>query len=72
MKKFCSSSKFESVRNKVRDFLEENKLITESQCGFHNKKSWLANLIEFYEDTVQHLDIGESVDAKYLYFGKVM
>ena len=44
------------IRDKLVTFLEENIVIDNSQHGFRNKRSCLANLPEFYNDVFNIYD----------------
>ena len=58
------------IRDKVVTYLEENKLINNSQHGFRNKRSCLTNLLDFYNDVFSLHDECGSVDVVYLDFQK--
>ena len=52
------------------EFLEENKLLRDSQHGFRTRRSCLTNLLEFLDLVSDYVDEGVPVDAVYLDFQK--
>ena len=58
------------IRDYLVKFLEENKLLRDSQHGFRNKRSCLTNLLEFLDLVSDYVDEGIPVDAVYLDFQK--
>ena len=58
------------IRDKIVNFLEENKIIKDSQHGFRNKRSCLTNLLDFYNEVYSMYDDTRSVDVIYLDFQK--
>jgi ribonucleases P/MRP protein subunit RPP40 len=58
------------IKTQISDFLENNKLIHETQHGFRRGKSCLTNLIEFSETISDYVDSGSPVDIIYLDFQK--
>ncbi len=52
-------------------YLERHSLISDSQHGFRNKRSYLSNLLTFYNDLFHAHDITRSLDIVYLDFQKV-
>jgi hypothetical protein len=58
------------IKDEVVKHLESNKLITDSQHGFRNKKSCLTNLLEFCENIAGVIDDGDPIDIVYLDFQK--
>ncbi|KAJ7395656.1 RNA-directed DNA polymerase from mobile element jockey-like protein [Pitangus sulphuratus] len=50
--------------------IEDKKEIRSSQRVFTKVKSFLSNLIAFYDDTTTWMDKGRTVDIAYLYFSK--
>jgi len=58
------------IRDKAVNYLEENKLIKDSQHGFRNKRSCLTNLLDFFNDIYNMYDDSRSVDVIYLDFQK--
>ena len=58
------------IRDKLVNFLEENKIIKDSQHGFRNKRSCLTNLLDFYSDVYNMYDDTRAVDVIYLDFQK--
>jgi hypothetical protein len=58
------------IKNQVTDFLNKEELIKDSQHGFRNGRSCLTNLLEFYDDMLEHVDRGDPVDIVYLDFSK--
>ena len=62
---------FESIiKDGIVVFLEENKLIRDSQHGFLSGRSCLTNLLDFMEEVTRELDNGNCVDVVYLDFAK--
>jgi ribonuclease P/MRP protein subunit RPP40 len=62
---------FESiVRDEMVLYLENNKLIHDSQHGFRKGKSCLSNLLSFLDQVTRTMDLGFSMDAIYLDFAK--
>ena len=51
------------LKEEIVKFLEDNKRITNSQHGFRNRKSCLANLLHFMERVLEYVDEGEPVDV---------
>ena len=58
------------IRERIQEFLEENKLINSSQHGFIKGKSCLINLIEFFERIFEWYNQDDSLDIIYLNFSK--
>ena len=58
------------LRNKIVEFLEEHKIITDTQHGFRNKRSCLTNLLDFLYDVFEMYEEGRAVDVIYLDFQK--
>ncbi len=58
------------IKEDIVKYLEDNKLIFESQHGFRNKKSCLTNLLEFTKFVSDKIDEGKPVDVIYLDFQK--
>ena len=54
------------VKKRIVEHLEQNKLITQHQHGFHLKMSCLTQLLEYTFDLENALDEGDCVDAIYL------
>src|SRR3981081_568834 len=54
------------LKEKITKYLEENRLIYESQHGFRRSRSRLTNLLEFMEYILEYVDKGESVDVIFL------
>ena len=50
-------------RDKIVEFLEKNKLITENQHGFCNNKSCLTNLFDLFNDVSTSWDFREPYDV---------
>ena len=58
------------IRDYLVRFLEENKLLRDSQHGFRTKRSCLTNLLEFLDLVSDYVDEGIPVDAVHLDFQK--
>ncbi|CAM4609709.1 unnamed protein product [Caretta caretta] len=58
------------LRESILNHLEERKVIRNSQHGFTKSKSYLTNLIAFYDEITGSLDVGKVVDVIYLDFSK--
>src|SRR5277367_6601805 len=58
------------LKEKIVEFLEETKLLGESQHGFRKDKSCLTNLLEYSQIVADYIDNGEPVDAIFLDFQK--
>ena len=58
------------IRDYLVKFLEDNKLLRDSQHGFRTKRSCLTNLLEFLDLVSDWVDEGIPVDAVYLDFQK--
>ena len=58
------------IRNKIVTFLEENKIIKDSQHGFRNRRSCLTNLLDFFYEVFNSYDETKAVDIIYLDFQK--
>jgi len=58
------------VRDKVVEFLEDNKLIRNSQHGFRKGSSCLMNLLLFLDKVIHSIDEGHGVDIVYLGLAK--
>ena len=58
------------VKDDVTEYLEENKLINNSQHGFRQKRSCLTNLLEYMEEVTKTVDSGQNIDMVYLDFSK--
>ena len=58
------------IKERLSDYLEENKILVQFQHGFRKKQSTLTNLIDFYEEVTKELDQGNKVDVVYLDFQK--
>ena len=58
------------LRDKIVKYLEKNKLISDTQHGFRNKRSCLTNLLDFFYDIMNIYDETKSVDIVYLDFQK--
>src|SRR3981081_389001 len=54
------------LKEKITKYLEENRLIYESQHGFRGSRSCLTNLLEFMEYVIEYVDKGETVDVIFL------
>ena len=58
------------MRDYLVKFLEENKLLRDSQHGFRTRRSCLTNLLEFLDLVSDYVDEGIPVGAVYLDFQK--
>ena len=58
------------IRDNMVNFLEENKILKDSQHGFRCKRSCLTNLLDFFHDVFNQFDECRSVDVIYLDFQK--
>ena len=56
------------IRDKIVEFLEKIKLITENQHGFRSNKSCITNLSDFFNDVYARWDVWEPYDVIYLDF----
>ncbi|GAB0183279.1 mitochondrial enolase superfamily member 1 [Grus japonensis] len=54
----------------INKHVEEKKVIRSGQHGFTRGKSWLTNLIAFYDDMTSWVDEGRAADVLYLDFSK--
>ena len=54
------------VREEIVKHLDINLIITPKQHGFRNKKSCLTNLLEYLDELVDAVDMGEGIDVNYL------
>ena len=62
---------FERVLRKfLVSHLEENSLLLEGQYGFRAKRSCLTQLLNYWDDILEHLENGSGVDAVYTDFAK--
>ncbi len=59
-----------TIRDKVVNYLEENKLIKDSYYGFRNTRLCLTNLLDFFNDIYKRYDDSRSVDVIRLDFKK--
>ena len=58
------------LRDKIVKYLEENKILNDSQHGFRNKRSCLTNLLDFFYEVFNSYDETRAVDIIYLDFQK--
>src|SRR6218665_2362688 len=58
-------------RPNVVEHLNEYNVIKGSQHGFTRGRSYLTNLLEFFEEVYERIDEGKPVDVIYLEFAKV-
>ena len=58
------------IKDGIVQFLEENKLIRDTQHGFTKNKSCLTNLLEFYHKLFHQHDSTKALDIVYLDFQK--
>ena len=54
------------IRNKTVRYLEGNKIIKDSQHGFRNRRSCLANLLNFFYEEFNSYDEPKAADSIYL------
>ena len=60
------------VRNNIMEYLINEKLLADAQHGFVSDRSCVTQLIETIEEWTQMLDKGNSVDAVYLDFVRLL
>ena len=60
------------VRNNIMEHLINEKLLADAQYGFVSGRSCVTQLIETIEEWTQMLDKGNSVDAVYLDFVRLL
>ena len=58
------------VKNEMTEYVESNKLMSDSQHGFRSGRSVQTNMVEFLNTTTKWLDEGRSFDVIYLDFAK--
>ena len=58
------------VKDRLIEFVEENKIISNAQHGFRKGKSCLINLLESFERWMEALDNGYGIDVIYLDYRK--
>ena len=58
------------ISGSIMDQLKANQGIRPSQHGFMNGRSYLTNLISFYDKVTRLVDEGKAVDVVYLDFSK--
>lgn len=58
------------IRDSLVQYLENNRLITDSQHGFRKGRSCVTNLLEFLDKVTGYVDSGENVDVVFLDFAK--
>jgi len=58
------------IKDKLLEFLDKNKVISEAQHGFRSGRSCLTNLLESFEQWTRALDEGFGLDVLYLDFRK--
>src|SRR5215813_8712498 len=58
------------IKETLSEYLEVNEILVNYQHGFRQKQSTLTNLINFYEEVIRELDLGNKVDVAYLDFQK--
>lgn len=59
------------IHNALVRHLDENDLVAVHQRGFIKAKSWLSNLVCFFDEATRRLDEGEQTDVWYLEFLKL-
>ena len=58
------------IKEEIVSYLEENELLKDTQHGFRKGRSYLTNLLEFFQMFTNEIDKGESMDILYLDFKK--
>jgi hypothetical protein len=58
------------IRDKIMRHMEENKLFTDCQYGFRNKRSTVLQLLKVLDQWTELLDEGNCLDVLYLDFSK--
>ena len=58
------------LRKHIVDHLEQSNLMNKNQHGFRSKHSTLSQLIAFYDQVINKLDKGSTIDAIYIDFAK--
>ncbi|CAM4557544.1 unnamed protein product [Caretta caretta] len=58
------------LKESILKHLDERKVIRNSQHGFIKEKSYLTNLIAFYDEITGSVDEGKAVDLVFLDFSK--
>ena len=58
------------LKDKIVTFLDDQKLIGDSQHGFRKGRSCLTNILNFLEYVTQQIDEGKPLDVVYLDFSK--
>ena len=54
------------LRDKIVDHLETNNLLSKHQHGFRSRRSCLTQLLEYFSDIHNSLDVNSPVDTTYL------
>ena len=54
------------IRNKIVEHLEDNNLLSNHQHGFRSRRSCLTQLLEYFTELHDIVDLGDPVDAIYL------
>ena len=58
------------IKPQVKDFLEVNKLLCDSQHGFRQKRSCISQLLDHYSEVLTDLEEGKVSEVIYLDFAK--
>ena len=58
------------MKENIVEHLNEHNIIKDSQHGFTRGRSYLTNLLEFFEKVYEMIDEGKPVDVIYLDFAK--
>ena len=58
------------IRDKIMRHIEENKLFTDSQYGFRNKRSTVLQLLKVLDQWTELLDDGNCLNVLYFDYSK--